>query len=385
MRRYQVFVSSTFLDLREERQAVTAALLECDAFPSGMELFPATDDDAWTLIKRVIDESDYYLLVIGGKYGSVDPIEELSYTEMEYDYATAQGKPVMAFLHGAPEKLPVSDAEIDPEKREKLEAFRAKVKAQKHVKLWTTPDGLSGAVALTFNRFSRLYEATGWIRADQATSTESLKALASARAELDELRHQLQSARTEAPMGTEGLSQGDDTFDLPTFCDGRLHATDGTTRRFQSWVRIPTTWNEIIGSIGPKLLQESTEEQIRTSIQEWAIIQHYDFIQLGLFKRFESVTGSVSDGFFDDVTTRVDDEDLGTILVQFKVLGLITHSERRRSVTDTGTYWTLTPYGEAQVMKIRAIRKSGGHAAQLPSSDPKEPTEPGGEGAERVD
>src|ERR1700710_3079374 len=98
-KRYQVFVSSTFLDLQAEREAVVSALLQMDAFPAGMELFPATDDDAWTLIKRVINESDYYLLVIGGKYGSIDPETELSFTEKEYDYAVEQGKPVMAFLH----------------------------------------------------------------------------------------------------------------------------------------------------------------------------------------------------------------------------------------------------------------------------------------------
>jgi hypothetical protein len=99
-KRYEVFLSSTYGDLREARQRVTMTLLECDAFPTGMEIFPATDDDAWTLICRVIDECDYYLLVIAGKYGSVNPRTGLSYTEMEYDYAVAARKPVMAFLHG---------------------------------------------------------------------------------------------------------------------------------------------------------------------------------------------------------------------------------------------------------------------------------------------
>src|SRR3954470_23293143 len=100
--RHQVFVSSTFLDLKEERAAIVSALLQLEAFPAGMELFPAADDDAWTLIKRVIDESDYYLLVIGGRYGSTEPETEISYTEMEFDYAVAEGKPIMAFLHSDP-------------------------------------------------------------------------------------------------------------------------------------------------------------------------------------------------------------------------------------------------------------------------------------------
>ena len=51
-KRYQVFVSSTYEDLQEERQQVMQALLELDCIPSGMELFPAANDDQWTLIKK---------------------------------------------------------------------------------------------------------------------------------------------------------------------------------------------------------------------------------------------------------------------------------------------------------------------------------------------
>jgi len=86
-RREQVFVSSTYLDLREERQSVIQALLIAGCIPAGMELFPAGNDEKWRLIQRVINECDYYVLVIGGKYGSLDPTTELSYTEMEFDYA----------------------------------------------------------------------------------------------------------------------------------------------------------------------------------------------------------------------------------------------------------------------------------------------------------
>ena len=83
----------------------------------------------WTLIKRVIDSSDYYLLVVGGKYGSVDPETELSYTEMEYDYAVAERKPVMAFLHADPDKIEHGKSEKNEAAQARLEAFRTKVKA----------------------------------------------------------------------------------------------------------------------------------------------------------------------------------------------------------------------------------------------------------------
>ena len=80
-RRYQVFVSSTFDDLREERAAVISALLQIDCFPAGMELFPAADDDSLTLIKSVVDDSDYYLVILAGRYGSLHAKEGKSFTE----------------------------------------------------------------------------------------------------------------------------------------------------------------------------------------------------------------------------------------------------------------------------------------------------------------
>src|SRR5260370_40294475 len=100
-KRFQVFVSSTYEDLQQERQEVMHALLELDCIPSGMELFPAADDTQWTVITQVVDECDYYILVIGGRYGSIGP-EALSFTEMEYRYALDKGKPTIAFIHKDP-------------------------------------------------------------------------------------------------------------------------------------------------------------------------------------------------------------------------------------------------------------------------------------------
>lgn len=58
-RRYQVFVSSTYEDLQEERAEAIQALLELDCMPAGMELFPAANEQQWNWIRRITDESDY--------------------------------------------------------------------------------------------------------------------------------------------------------------------------------------------------------------------------------------------------------------------------------------------------------------------------------------
>jgi hypothetical protein len=86
---YKVFVSSTYEDLREERAAVQKGLLQLGCLPVGMELFPAADEETWNFIKLQINDSDYYVVVVAGRYGSPGA-DGISFTEMEYDYAISQ-------------------------------------------------------------------------------------------------------------------------------------------------------------------------------------------------------------------------------------------------------------------------------------------------------
>ena len=104
-KRHQVFVSSTYTDLKDARGRVVQALLQMDCMPAGMELFPAADEEQLKFIQRVIDDCDYYILILAGRYGSLDD-EGVSYTEREFDYAVKQGIPVLAFLHSDLSSLP---------------------------------------------------------------------------------------------------------------------------------------------------------------------------------------------------------------------------------------------------------------------------------------
>jgi hypothetical protein len=61
-----------------------------------MELFTAGDKSQMKTIEQWIDESDVYMLILGGRYGSIEPASGLSYTELEYDYANINGKPIFA-------------------------------------------------------------------------------------------------------------------------------------------------------------------------------------------------------------------------------------------------------------------------------------------------
>ena len=66
-RKLQVFISSSYSDLIEERQAAVAAILKAGHIPAGMELFTAGDKSQMKIIERWIDESDVFMLILGGR------------------------------------------------------------------------------------------------------------------------------------------------------------------------------------------------------------------------------------------------------------------------------------------------------------------------------
>jgi hypothetical protein len=323
-----------------------------------MEIFPAADDDAWTLIRRVIDESHYYLLVIAGKYGSVHPTTGISYTEMEYDYAVSVGKPVMAFLHGDLGELKSDLCESTEERREKLENFREKVRRAKHVKFWKSPEELAGQVARTYNKFIRLHPATGWVRADQIASSESLKELIDAKSRIDQLEAALKEAQTSAPVGTEDLAQGDDRFSIPYSVSGSYtKKRTGVRGNVSAWVTEITTWNSLFAATAPQLLQEAEQTDLRKGIEDFLL---REFLDQNLDSLVKNAAAKKNNIIRDEITTakvRLADESFGTMLVQLTALGLIRRSDRKRSVHDTGAYWALTPYGETRMIHLRAMKK----------------------------
>ena len=89
-RMFSLFISSTYEDLREERQALMGVALESSFIPVGMEQFHAAPVTQWDVITRMIDECDFYLLMIGGRYGSIDAAAGISYTEKEYAQLTEE-------------------------------------------------------------------------------------------------------------------------------------------------------------------------------------------------------------------------------------------------------------------------------------------------------
>ncbi len=170
-RKFSVFISSTYDDLKEQRQALMGVALENNFIPVGMEQFHAAPASQWDVITKMIDECDFYLLVIGGRYGSIDEEAGISYTEKEYNYAKTKGLPVLVLIK---ESSAITESEQDTgdekydkyTKMRKLEEFRNRVKNDENtVDFFTDINSLKYKASPTFsNAINYAAENAGWVR-----------------------------------------------------------------------------------------------------------------------------------------------------------------------------------------------------------------------------
>jgi len=185
-RKYQIFVSSTYDDLRDQRNAIVKAILEMGHIPVGMEMFSAADEEQWRIITSHIERSDYYVLVIAHRYGST--VDGLSFTEKEYDYSVSKTIPVLGFI--IEDSAPWPRDRVEQTAAAALDAFKQKVK-RKPVSFWLSTDQLAAQVAIALSKQITAHPRPGWIRGDQAAGPEVLGELARLSSENAELRERV--------------------------------------------------------------------------------------------------------------------------------------------------------------------------------------------------
>jgi hypothetical protein len=164
VKKLQVFVSSTFTDLRSERQAAVEAILSAGHIPAGMELFAAGDESQMVVIRRWIDESDVFMLILGDRYGSIERESQKSYVHLEYEYALLQSKPLFAVISHTDPTIPNG-----LENTGQLVAFRALVQ-EKVVRSWSEPNDIKLAIHEALADFARRSELQGWIRGENGVN-----------------------------------------------------------------------------------------------------------------------------------------------------------------------------------------------------------------------
>jgi hypothetical protein len=198
-KRYQVFVSSTYEDLIAEREAVVRTLLKCNCIPAGMELFPASNESSWQTIKRIIKDCDLYIVISAGRYGSIHKKTDLSFTEMEFNYAQEIGLPTLAFVHADINSVEVEKFEIKTAKRKKLARFHNKLK-QRQVNFWTTPENLALQLFPAISGEIDKGELVGWVRADNVLLSDTAEELRRAKEATITYRRLLDEALAGDPV-----------------------------------------------------------------------------------------------------------------------------------------------------------------------------------------
>jgi hypothetical protein len=334
-RRYQVFVSSTYTDLVEERKHAMHALLETKCIPSGMEMFPAAGTDQMNLIKGVIDDCDYYVIIVAGKYGSCGP-RGASYTEMEFDYAVSSKKPILAFFHSDIKKLTGEKLEENDTSRTKLSAFTQKVKNQRLCKPWISAEGLASAIKTAIIHAIETNPKPGWVRADSVPTWNMVKELEQRIAELEGRPEPVKKALF--PTGIDQLA-----FTAKITWD----ESDGTTRYGKSYSfekQFAMNWDDLFLLLAPSPGEVTS--------------------RMGLFRSFvHSLAKSIESEILTQAKNRiirmggtVDGELFDKVLQTFLAQKLLKQVAPPRRVRTRIPYWQISPKGIQKLAELRAIR-----------------------------
>ncbi len=228
-RKLQIFLSSTYEDLVDHRLAAMEAILAAGHIPAAMEQFSPGDETAWDKIKRWIDESDAFILILGGRYGSINPESGKSYVEMEYEYALEKKKPFFAVVvsddHHERRLRKIGILVDERENPEKYKAFKAAV-TKWHCRFWNSRKDIQNVIFQKLPEWAQREDLVGWVRGDEATNPETANELARLSRENADLRAsagageafsglhladlvRLMSAREVSPQELQTASSGD--------------------------------------------------------------------------------------------------------------------------------------------------------------------------------
>jgi uncharacterized protein DUF4062 len=326
-KRYQVFISSTYSDLEEERRRVVEALLQIDCIPVGMELFPATDEEQWRFIERVIGDCDYYVLIIAGRYGSLTA-EGVSFTEKEFDCFLEKAIPVLAFIHADAGTLMANKRELDKDAVEKLEAFKQRVRAGRLVKTWATSSELAEKVVISLIRAKTSHPMRGWIRGGGPDSVTLLQEVNELRKKNQGLEQSLVEHQARTRAASSNLAAGSETVTLY----GSLNSND----KERDW-STSVLWNQILSIIGPSMLSQWQPESLLGGRLARELTRPK-------FSRFPN--------------PRLSDFSLDTVKVQFLALGWIDVRSFENRAGIMTPFWILTETGKAELLAVRSLKKA---------------------------
>ena len=324
--KYQIFVSSTYNDLKEPRDLVIKAILEMGHIPVGMEMFSAADEEQWSIIQRQIDQSDYYVLIMANRYGSVTK-EGISYTEKEYDYAKSQSIPCLGFVLESSASWPSNFTDTDPVQVEALNVFREKVKSRP-VSFWKNIDDLYGKCSIALMKAFTAYPREGWVRASQYIDGKSTAELIRLSSENAMLREQLEKSRS-ANDDQKAKAERD-----------YLAVMRANKRPMWVWRKGAEDWEEV--KLVPLLFL-------------FQVLAPEMMVELALNEMGDTVAVLVCGMQLNELRRPypMPSNFVKEWVADFSALGLVVPSKRKKPVADKDEYWTLSERGKECLVLIR--------------------------------
>lgn len=325
-KKYQVFISSTYSDLKEERRKILDILLMADCIPAGMEAFVASDVEQFEVIKKVIELCDYYILIIGKRYGSISEQTGLSYTEMEYEYAKQLNIPVLVFALDESVDVPEDKREIELQKVEALKAFRQKALTNRLATIWKTQDELTGAVAISIMRATKEIQRPGWQRATEYDEASLRREIMDLQRDKDKLAAELNTAKKKI-------------ITLTTVSDVAFEGYTITLEYKKSISNYTPSYGKIQRDL-PELFRIISTQMMDVALTE------------------KGIESCLLTNFFPGKSYNysfVDTQLVKKILNQLKALNLLYSSW---SEDKSNLYWGLTPKGELERNKMILVRNA---------------------------
>lgn len=333
-KRYQVFVSSTFADLKEERKAIIEGLLNAKFIPAGMEMFSASNDEQFIYIKKIIDTCDYYVLIVGARYGSINSSTGKSFTEQEYEYAVEKGIPVLAFLHDDPYNLP--SEKRDDENRDLLDKFRGRVSDGRLCKMWHTPSELISSVIISLIEEVANNPQTGWTRGNIEDSVELLSQINNLRKEKEKIEREyeeLKSKYDSLAIQREDIASGRDKYTVRGIKREYRKDAYGTSQSCREERSITLTWDEIFSAVAPYLTAP-------TNFDGFA----------------EHIVDSLKSAYDADFTY-LNEDCAQTIKVQFTALGLVKCYQAKLAKGGLAEAIEITDKGSRYLMELKTVKR----------------------------
>jgi hypothetical protein len=325
--KYQVFVSSTYVDLKDERDLVIKSVLEMGHIPVGMEMFSAADEEQWGIIKKQIDQSDYYVVIVAHRYGTTDS-SGLSYTEKEYDYAASIGVPVLGFIIDDETSWPKSKSDLAEDLVFRLNEFKSKIKL-KPISFWKSKDDLYGRCSIALMKAFSAYPREGWVRASLAGNAGIANEVVRLSAENADLRNRVDEyERIE--------SKKNDLDKLIATLKSNKRKLSYFKKNGEDWENGPElTLYQIFESVAPELqVEKETNLLARYFAQILCKVPGKE-----LRVKWPSPRNMIS-----------------SVLADLSALGCVAPSEKEKPITDTNEYWSLTDFGRELFGHMRRRR-----------------------------